>query len=132
MAYEVKLYKAIATEIGLYLRRGKYDRILQNLAKEFLPSGSGFDSGTLIDLERSNPEKLVFLTGFHHMSADGVYTKWTKHIVTVTPSLQYGITVTVSGRNYNDIKSHIHDSFYSALLATVEKKLDTDLNAIYS
>jgi hypothetical protein len=78
------------------------------------PSGSGFDNGTEIDLERSNENKLVFTTDFHHMNSDGYYEGWTSHTVTVTPSF-ISLNIKVSGKNKNNIKDHIHQAFYDFL-----------------
>jgi hypothetical protein len=117
------LYRVIA---GLLLaiencdRRGnaewknEHTERLRELVKEHMPSGSGFDSGVDIDFERSNSERLVFYTSFHHM-VEGYYDGWTDHTVTVKPSLFYGIDVKVGGRNRNDIKEHIEMWFSDAL-----------------
>ena len=45
---------------------------------EQMPSGSGFDNGTSIDLDASHAEKLVFNTSFHHMDEAGDYDGWTE------------------------------------------------------
>lgn len=84
-----------------------------------MPSGSGFDNGTSIDLDASHAEKLVFTTAFHHMHESGMYDGWTDHVVTVTPSFS-GFNLRVSGRNRNDIKEYIADTFHEALNQTVE------------
>lgn len=81
------------------------------LVRDMMPSGSGFDNGTTLDLDKSTGEKLVFSTAFHHMDSHGGYIGWTDHIVTVTPSLLFGYTLKVSGRNRRDIKDYIADSF---------------------
>jgi hypothetical protein len=86
---------------------------------EQMPSGSGFDSGTKINLGASHAEKLVFTTSFHHMNDCGMYDGWTDHTVTVTPSFS-GFILRVSGRNRNDIKEYIGDTFHEALNQTVE------------
>jgi hypothetical protein len=93
---------------------------LSALVKEHMPSGSGFDSGTDIDLDKSNPDRLVFSTAFHHMNEHGLYCGWTEHRVTVRPSLTYAIELTVSGRNRNGIKDYAYDVFRDALLAEVK------------
>jgi hypothetical protein len=80
------------------------------IISEYLPSGSGFDSGTSIDVEKTTEEKLVFSTAFHHMNDLGYYVGWTEHRVTVRPSF-YGFDIKVSGRNRNDIKDHIAECF---------------------
>jgi hypothetical protein len=96
------------------------DKILA-LVKEHMPSGSGFDSGTTIDFDASHAEKLVFSMSFHHMNNNGYYDGWTEHTVTVTPSFQ-GINLRISGRNRNDIKEYIHETFMYALMVDVTDK----------
>ena len=49
---------------------------------DLLPSGSGIDTGTEIDLDRSTGEKIVLYLSFHHMN-DGFYSGWTDHTVIV-------------------------------------------------
>ena len=90
------------------------DRIEQ-LVADFLPSGSGWDCGTKIDLDESHADKLVFCGGYHHMNESGMYDGWTDHTVTVTPSLVLDFHLRISGRNRNDIKDYLHELFESAL-----------------
>jgi hypothetical protein len=87
----------------------KHEERIERLVKDFMPSGSGFNSGTKIDLDSSHAGKLVFDTSFHHMTENGYYDGWTDHTVTVTPSFQ-GFDIRVSGRDRNDIKEVINDS----------------------
>lgn len=89
----------------------------EDIVKRYMPSGSGFDSGTKIDIDRSTAEKLVFTTSFHHMNDGGFYDGWTEHTVTVRPSLVLGETLTISGRDRSDVKEFIHQVFQSALSA---------------
>ena len=93
----------------------KYEERIEELVKNYMPSGSGFDCGTKIDLDKSTPEKLVFYTDFHHMNEVGYYDGWTEHRITVRPSLAFGFTLTISGRNRNEIKDYIHQAFDCAL-----------------
>jgi hypothetical protein len=88
---------------------------VEALVKEHLPSGSGFDSGTRVDLERSTGDKLVFTTSYHHMHESGMYDGWTEHTVTVTASLSSGFILRIGGRNRNDIKELIEQEFQYAL-----------------
>lgn len=76
-----------------------------------LPSGGGFDAGSKLDRDKSTKERLVFTTSFHHMNEGGFYDGWTEHKVTVSASLIGGLNVAISGRNRNDIKEMIHQSF---------------------
>ena len=86
----------------------------QQMAKDQLPCGSGFDNGTYIDWMKSTGEKLVLLTSFHHMNESGMYDGWTEHTVTVTPAF-HGINLKISGRDKNEIKEYIAECFYTAL-----------------
>ena len=85
------------------------------LVSEYMPSGSGIDSGTQLDTDRSTGEKLVFTTSFHHMHESGMYDGWTDHTVTVRPSLYFGLDISISGRNRNEIKDLLHEQFDIAL-----------------
>ena len=89
-----------------------------NKLVELLPSGSGFDNGTKIDLDASHAEKLVLETSFHHMDDMGGYDGWTEHTVTVTPGFR-GINLRISGPNRNDIKEYMHETFDYALTSDV-------------
>jgi hypothetical protein len=89
----------------------KHEQKIRDICKNELPSGSGFDNGTQLNWDKSTPEKLVFETSFHHMDECGYYDGWTEHSVIVTPSLQFGFNIKVSGKNRNDIKSYIHEIF---------------------
>lgn len=85
----------------------KIERIMRSTA----PSGSGFDSGTSLNFERSNASRLVFTTAFHHMNEDGYYDGWTEHTVTAHADLASGFTLSISGRDRNEIKDYIADTF---------------------
>lgn len=93
----------------------KHTDMIESLVKQHLPSGSGFDSGTTLDLDASHADKLVFHTSFHHMNGNGFYDGWTEHTVTVTPSLAHRYNLRISGRNRSDIKELISQDFYYAL-----------------
>lgn len=90
---------------------------LDNIERECLPSGSGFDSGTTIERDKCNGQRLVLTTGFHHMNEHGYYDGWTQHTVTIRPSFVTGLDITISGRNRNDIKSYIAEMMHGALTA---------------
>jgi hypothetical protein len=77
---------------------------------ESSPSGSGFDSGTQFNEEKSSAIKLVFETSFHHMDEGGCYDGWTDHTITITPAFD-GFDMAISGRDRNDIKEYISQVF---------------------
>ncbi len=119
-----KLYRRLATLVSAYHRcvetkntlwEEKHEEEIERLVKNFLPSGSGFDSGTTIDIDASTGEKLVFTTSYHHMNDGGYYSGWTEHVVTVRASLQFDKDIKISGRDRNDIKDYIHEEFDRAL-----------------
>lgn len=88
---------------------------IDELVRKHLPSGSGFDAGTVLIMERSTPERLVFEADYHHMNEGGYYDGWSEHEVIVTPSLASGFDLRVTGRNRDDIKAYIGEVFGDAL-----------------
>lgn len=121
----MKLYVLLAQLVDARLRcmadgdkvewKSKHEDRIRALVKEHMPSGSGFDSGTGLDLDRSNGNKLVFHTSFHHMTDGGMYDGWTEHDVVITPHLAAGFTMRITGRNRNEIKDLISQSFEHSL-----------------
>lgn len=92
----------------------KHKARLTSLLREFMPSGSGIDNGTHI-MDDSKPERLRFRVSFHHMNDSGCYDGWTDHTVTVRPSFVHGMEIDISGRDRNDIKEYLADTFRLAL-----------------
>ena len=97
----------------------KWSDMLHKIESNQLPSGSGIDSGTSIDLDKSTGEKIILSFSFHHMDESG-YDGWTEHTITVKPSLQFGFTLSISGPNRNDIKDYLADVFQSVLSEEVK------------
>jgi hypothetical protein len=97
---------------------------IEALTREHMPSGSGFDNPTTLDLDNSTPDCLRFRAAFHHMNDAGYYDGWTYHIVTVRPSLAFEIDLRVTGPNRNDIKGHIAETFHDALTLEFEPHID--------
>ena len=93
----------------------KHESMIRALVREFLPSGSGFDNGTAIYLDESSADKIVLATSFHHMDEMGGYDGWTDHKITVKPSLVFGFTLSIGGRDRNQIKDYIADTFNACL-----------------
>ena len=87
-----------------------HEERLTELLKE-LPHGSGLDAGVEFDSDNSTSEKLVFLTAFHHMNENGYYDGWTEHKIIIKPSLQFGFTISITGRDRNQIKEYLHEVF---------------------
>lgn len=92
----------------------KHELALHNIMQTS-PSGSGFDNGTVLDETRTNDKRIVFHVGFHHMNENGYYTCWTTHEVWVTATFG-SFDLRITGRNKNDIKEYIADTFVSWLM----------------
>jgi hypothetical protein len=125
-----KLYQVIANKVAARIRciqsenfewKEKHEDTIEELIKEYLPSGAGFDAGTTIDWDRSTGEVLVFHTSFHHMNEHGSYDGWTEHDVVIKPSLESSFTVKVQGRNRNNIKEYIAQVFDTTLEKEIEE-----------
>ena len=86
-----------------------------------LPSGSGWDMGTKLDGPASSAEKLVLYGEFHHMNDGGYYDGWTDHQIIVTPSLQSGFKLRITGRDRNQIKDYLYEMFDFALRQETEE-----------
>jgi hypothetical protein len=124
------LYRALASLMGAYDRcvetgnkewRDKHEERIQALVNAHMPAGSGFDSGTKIDLDESSDERLVFYTSFHHMNDNGMYDGWTEHTVIVKPSLASGFTLRITGRDRREIKDYMYEVFDQTLHEEVEE-----------
>jgi hypothetical protein len=95
----------------------RHAETLATIERNKLPSGSGVDSGTTVDVEGCTPDRLRFLVSFHHMNDCGMYDGWTEHVVTVRASLVHGLDIRVSGRDRDGIKDYLADVFQTALTA---------------
>ena len=93
----------------------RHEARMLKLVNRLMPSGSGFDVGTSFDVGASHPDKLVFMTEYHHMYDNGMYDGWTRHEVIVTPSLAHNYNLRITGRDRNGIKDYIAEVFGYAL-----------------
>lgn len=123
-----KLYQKIASLIAARNNCRKsnnnewlvtHEDTIEFLVKNYMPSGSGIDCGTQINLEKSTPEKLVFTFSYHHMNEGGMYDGWTEHTLTVRPSLAHDIDIRISGRDRNQIKEYLYETYQHALTQEV-------------
>jgi hypothetical protein len=128
-----KLYRMLAqkcaarkccAESGLHGAewKRKHEQAIEQIVKDFMPSGSGLDCGTKIDLDASDGETLVFYTEFHHMNENGFYDGWTTHRVKVQGSLVSEFDLHINGRDRNQIKDYLTDVYDCAL----REELDYD------
>lgn len=97
----------------------KHEQAILDTVSNYLPSGSGIDTGTTLNLDRSTSDKLVFNFSYHHMNENGFYTHWTDHVLTVRPSFN-GLNLSISGRDSNGIKDILYETFDYALSKEVQ------------
>lgn len=86
-----------------------------DLVHEYMPSGSGIDMGTKIVWERTTAKRIVLSAPFHHMDEHGFYDGWTDHNIIITPRFDGDFDLQVTGRNRNQIKEYLGDTFHYAL-----------------
>ena len=98
----------------------KHTEKVISLSENNLPHGSGFDSGSMVDIVNSTSEKIVIDTSFHHMDEHGGYDGWTNHTIIITPSLKFGYTLDITGEDKNGIKEYMYDTFNQCLSEMVE------------
>ena len=85
-----------------------------------LPHGSGIDSDVELNLEKSNPNKLVFNFSFHFMDENGMYDGWIDYKLTVIPDLYNDFYLNITGRNKQEIKDYLYEIFDYALKQEVD------------
>lgn len=96
---------------------------LQWIGDNLLPSGSGIDRGTTINVERSTGDRLVLDVPFHHMDGSGFYCGWTDYQIIVRPDWS-GIRVDVKGRDRNGIKDYLAETYEDQLTRTIRARYD--------
>ena len=110
------IFQHLAWLLELY-RDGRFDGFfIEKFVKEYLPSGSGLDGRIGIDYARSNDNRIVIDVEYHHMNEVGMYDGWTNHSIVITPHLIHNIDIRITGKNRNDIKDYLHQTFLCALL----------------
>jgi hypothetical protein len=92
----------------------KHRATIAEIVADYLPSGSGIDNGTTIDLDASGAKKIVLSCGYHHMDEHGGYDGWTEHTIVAEPTFG-GFSLTIKGRNRNGIKEYLGDVYHAAL-----------------
>lgn len=120
---EQTLIEAIATAIGARHRCAEinnmewFDRWTQRLSAyaAALPSGSGIDNGTKIDVDRSTANRILLTLSYHHLNDNGFYDGWTDHTITVRPAFIGRFTLTISGRDRNETKDYLAEVYAYAL-----------------
>lgn len=99
--------------------RRTHSESINAIETDLLPHGSGIDAGCSVDLEKSDESRLVIDVPFHLMDPNGYYCGWRDYRVIVRPAFD-GISIRVTGRDYNGLKDCLAELFHHAL--TLETK----------
>jgi len=95
----------------------KWEERIESLVNK-LPSGAGITTLNF-DMEKSNPNKLIFTFSYAHYTECGFHDGYTDHKLIVTPDLYYGANLNITGRNKNDVKDYLYEIFNSAMFEEV-------------
>jgi len=131
------IYQVIASVISAYKNcievgntkwRDNWIEILDDIVRNYLPSGNGFDNGTQIDIDKSTSEKIVLSTSYHHMNESGMYCGWSNWAIVVTGSLlcEFDIDLNITDTLeyiekmesmgvYFDLDDYFYDVFHTTL-----------------
>jgi hypothetical protein len=124
-----KLYKHLSGILQAYqnciktnnkIWEDKHEQKLNELVKNEMPHGSGIDCGMELDLEKSNPNKLVFNFSFHFMDENGMYDGWIDYKLIVIPDLYNDFYTNITGRNKREIKDYLYEIFDYALRQEID------------
>lgn len=114
----MKVYQKIAFELE---RKEPDFSELERIAKEYLPSGSGFDCGCKIIEEKRYQNRIVIKAEFHAMDENGGYGGWYTYKIIVKPTFQNGLDFVIKGRDYNGLREYVGDCVYYAVTKEVAK-----------
>ena len=102
----------------------KHESRIEEIASSYLPSGSGFDSGSTVNIGDSTRNKIVINSSYHHMDEMGGYDGWTDITVVVTPSLAFGFDIKIKTpgipTKYRMDRDHYHECFSTSLDAMLD------------
>ena len=105
-----------------------HSMVIDHIVRNYLPSGSGIDSGCTIDTDKH--ETLVIYSSYHTMNEHGFYGEWVDFRVVVKPSLTKGIDLNIIGNfgKHQDLKDYLYDTFDYALCENVNQD---EIKALY-
>ena len=98
---------------------------MEDLVKNYLPSGSGFDGDISID-ERSTDEKIIIRVEYHHMDTNGFYDGWSTFKVIITASMAYNYCMQVKGESVVR-KYFYHVGFDDFVISVFRDCLDKEM-----
>jgi hypothetical protein len=122
-----KLYQVIANALMALTNattkewKQNWNDRLDQIERDLLPNGSGFDTRPKIHRQLYNRSKDTFKIDFefHHMNDIGMYDGWTIHTISVKADLINELHCTINGPNKRGCKEYFYDVYQVALTKTV-------------
>ena len=91
---------------------------LDDLEKNYLPHGSGIDSGCKIDRTFKEDQITIFVD-FHNMDENGYYCGWSNFKLICKPEFD-GISMRITGKDKFFVKDYLYDLFDTVLNEEIE------------
>jgi hypothetical protein len=118
------LYRALAGTADAYHRSlnvmaSMHAERAAYIAREYLPSGSGFDAGTEFDLDSSSATKLTFSTSYRRMGESGLYEPTERFYVIARPCFVRTLTLELMRPDTSEESEnadYIGETFHEVLL----------------
>jgi len=105
----------------------RHDDRIDEIKNDYLPHGSGIDSGCQIDPDNCKPNRIVITSSYHVMD-EGGYVGWIDFTVTVTPSLYNDIDLKITGPfsqrwipDGEGLKDYLYEIFDAHLREEIEE-----------
>jgi phage pi2 protein 07 len=109
----MKLYKKIAQTLqareNCYKNKNhswfdKHENVLNNIERDYFPSGNGFDGYCLINYKECKENKIVIMFEWHCMTEHGYYDGWLIFDIIVTPNLKHDFDTKIVWYSYKNDK----------------------------
>jgi hypothetical protein len=98
----------------------KHNQYLNELEKNYLPHGSGIDSGCIIS-DKSKEDRIIIIIPYHLMNENGFYCGWQDFTVICKPSFDgINIKITSNAKDKFMIKDYLYDLFDTVLMEQYE------------
>lgn len=114
----MKLYQKLADEF----RKSQIDNpdisdlACQEINKiiDLIPHGSGIDSETIFDFEKSNSQKLILKSAYHNLNENGYYDSRTYFKIVLSPSfIDFDLEIVSNfPKKYSSTKEYLQEIFY--------------------
>ncbi len=102
-----------------YMWMEKHEDRIDKLCEEHFPHGSGFDTKSIIVMDKCNKgNQLCIRSGFHPMNDVGMYDEWIDFTVTAKPCLMFEYHLIIKGKfgkKHQPLKDYINEVFGECL-----------------